>query len=111
MYHEVLSISNCYNSLTSAEYSFRETDIHHELGGNLSNRLNSCAQVVVSFIEAQGNPFETAVASKLHNFTTGQCVPEEVSVRLLIFLKMEKKDTPIFEKKDLLRKIKNCPTR
>ena len=25
VYHEVLSISNCYNSLTSAEYSSRET--------------------------------------------------------------------------------------
>ena len=89
-----------------AEYSFRETDINRELGGNVSNRVNSCAQMVVSFIEAQGNPFETAAASKLHNFTTDQCVPEEVSVRLLNFFENGKEGYTNFRKERFIEKNK-----
>ena len=63
-------------------------------------------QKVVSFIEARGNPFETAAASKLHNFTTGQCVPEEVSVRLLNFFENGKEGYTNFRKERFIEKNK-----
>ena len=83
VYHEILAISNNYHDLTSAELSFRETDLHHELGGNVNKMLHSCVQKAVSFIDTRGNPFELTHASKLHHFTTGQCVPDQEAERLL----------------------------
>ena len=106
VYHEVLSISNCYNSLTSAEYSFRETDIHHKLGGNVSNRLNSCVQKVVSFIEARGNPFETAAASKTAQFyNRSMCTKGSISTTI-DFFENGKEGYTSFRKERFIEKIK-----
>ena len=106
MYHEVLSISNCYNHLTSKEFSFRETDLHHELGGNVSYTLTSARYKVVSFIEERGNPFETSAVSKLHHFTTGQCVPDEASKRLLTFFEHGENGYAEFRKERFVEKDK-----
>jgi hypothetical protein len=42
VYHEFLSISNCYKHLTSDEFSFLETDLHHKLGRKCKLRTNIC---------------------------------------------------------------------
>ena len=36
VYHEILNISNLFHGVTSSRLSFRETDLHHELGGSIS---------------------------------------------------------------------------
>ena len=32
VYHEILNISNLFHGITSSSLSFRETDLHHQLG-------------------------------------------------------------------------------
>lgn len=74
VYHEILPITNCYHNFTSLGLSFRETDLHHELGGTISTLLNNSVKKIVSL--ERDNPFLIAKVTKLHHFTTGQCITE-----------------------------------
>ena len=50
IYHEVLAISNVYENITSAGLSFRETNLHHELGGSLYKLMNESVNKTYRFI-------------------------------------------------------------
>ena len=40
IYYEVVAISNVYQNIISGGLSFRETNLHHELGGSLYKLMN-----------------------------------------------------------------------
>ena len=40
VYHKILNISNLFHGITSSRWSFREIDLHYELGGPFSTLLN-----------------------------------------------------------------------
>ena len=68
--------------------SFRETDLHHELGGSISTLLNESTRKVITFLVERGNPYPVALSSitRLHHFTTGQCVNENDANRIISFI-------------------------
>ena len=87
MYNEILAISNSFRQLINAEVGYRETVIHHELGGNVSRHLSSCVKKIYDFIAARGNPYVIRqTGSKRHHFFIGQLVAPEYAVRLLSFM-------------------------
>ena len=81
IYYEVLAIS-VYQNITSAGLSFRETNLHHELGGSLYKLMNESVNKTYRFITERGNPFLTSQYVKLHHLATGQCVNETDSKRI-----------------------------
>ena len=85
VYHKILNISNLFHGITSSRLSFRETDLHHELGGSISTLLNESTRKVTTFLAERGNPYLVTSSSitKLHHFTTGQCVNENDANRTI----------------------------
>ena len=77
----MLAIS-VYQNITSAGLSFRETNLHHELGGSLYKLMNESVNKTYRFITERGNPFLTSQYVKLHHLATGQCVNETDSKRI-----------------------------
>ena len=59
IYHEVLAIS-VYQNITSAGLSFRETNLHHKLGGFLYKLMNESVNKTYRFISERGNPYLTS---------------------------------------------------
>ena len=89
VYHEILNISNLFHGITAAGWlSFRETDLHHELGRSVSTLLNESTRKVTNFLAERGNPYLVTSSSitKLHHFTTGQCVNENDANRIIIII-------------------------
>ena len=86
IYHEVLAIS-VYQNITSAGLSFRETNLHHKLGGFLYKLMNESVNKTYWFISERGNPYLTSQYVKLHHLRTGQCVNETDSKKLLEYFK------------------------
>ena len=76
-YNEVLTISNVYNNLASNKLSFRETDLHQEMGGSTSMLVNGKSSKLMEFIKESGNTFLVLCVIKRHRFLTGQIVNEE----------------------------------
>ena len=83
IYYKVLAISNVYQNITSAGLSFRETNLHHELGGSLYKLMNESVNKTYRFKSERGNSYLTSQYVKLHYLTTGQCVNETDSKKLL----------------------------
>ena len=83
IYYEVVAISNVYQNIISGGLSFRETNLHHELGGSLYKLMNESVNKTYRFISERGNPYLTSQYGKLHHLTTGQCVNETDSKKLL----------------------------
>ena len=84
VYHEVLSISNCFVDLTkSAPFNSDAVLLHHELGGHSADEFNQSLQKVASFIEERGNPYETSPLAKLYHFTTNEVVSPDNAELLL----------------------------
>ena len=52
--------------------------MYHELGGSISTLLNESTRKVITFLSQIRNPYLVISSSitKLHDFTTGQCVNE-----------------------------------
>ena len=61
--------------------------LQHELSGTISRNLNDAVRKVANFIAERGNPYESKNKDKLHNFTSGQVVSRESSIRLLNYFK------------------------
>ena len=57
VYHEILAISNSFQQLINAKVGHRETVIHHEFGGNVSEHLSSCVKKIYNLFAAGGNPY------------------------------------------------------
>ena len=72
----MLAIPNVYRNITRAGLSFRETNLHHELGSSLYELMNESVNRVYRFISERGNPYLTSQYVKVHHLTTGQCVNE-----------------------------------
>ena len=85
VYHEILAISNIFTSITSHGLGFRETDLHHKLGGSLTKVLSDSVDKVFNFLLERNNPYEVKETTKLHHFTTGHIVFDEHAKRLLSF--------------------------
>ena len=83
IYYEVVAISNVYQNIISGGLSFRETNLHHELGGSLYKLMNESVNKTYRFISERGNPYLTSQYGKLHHLTTGQYVNETDSKKLL----------------------------
>ena len=83
IYHEVLAISNIYQNITNFGLSFWETNLHYESGGSLYKLMNESVNKTYRFISERGNPYLTSQYGKLHHLTTGQCVNETDSKKLL----------------------------
>ena len=83
IFHEVLAISDVYQNMTSAGLSFWEINLHHELGSSLYKLMNESVDKIYRFISERGNPYLTSQYVKLHNLTTGWCVDETDSKKLL----------------------------
>ena len=52
-YHNILNISNLFHVITSSRLSFRETDLHHELGGSISTLLNQSTRKAKFFLNSK----------------------------------------------------------
>ena len=76
IYYEVVAISNVYQNIISGGLSFRETNLHHELGGSLYKLMNESVNKTYRFISERGNPYLTSQYVKLRHLTMGQCVNE-----------------------------------
>ena len=78
VYYEILNISNLFHGTASSRLSFRETDVHHELGGSISTLRNESTRKVIRFLAERGNPYLVTSSSitKLHHFTISQYVNE-----------------------------------
>ena len=85
VYHEISNVSNLFHGITSSRLSFRETDLHRELGGSISTLLNESTRKVTTFLAERGNPYLVTSSSitKLHHFTKGQCVNENDANRII----------------------------
>ena len=85
VYDEILNICNLFHGITSSRLSFRETDLHHELGGPISTLLNKSTRKVTTFSTERENPYLMTPSSmaKLHHFTPGQCVNENYANRII----------------------------
>ena len=72
--HEILNIRNLFHGTTSSRFSFRETDLHHELGGSVSTLPKESTKKVTSFLAESVNPYLVTSSSitKLHHFTAEQ---------------------------------------
>ena len=73
----MLAISNVYQNITSAGLSFRETNLHHKLGGSLYKLINESVNKTYRFISERENLYLTSQYVKLHHLRTGQCVNEK----------------------------------
>ena len=100
VYHEILNISNLFRGINSSRLSFRETDLHHELGGSISTLLNESIRKVTTFLAERGNRYLVTSSSitKLHHFTTGQCVNKNDANRIIIIIEDGKKNAIIEER-------------
>ena len=87
VYHEILSISNAFRNLTHSNLGTRESEVHHELGGNYAKSFNTQVKHVIDFLTAHGNPYLLENHPKLHNFVTSVCAPSAVSECLINFYK------------------------
>ena len=85
VYHKILNISNLFHGITSSKLSFRETDLHHELGGSISTLLNESTRKVTTFLAERGNPYlvTSSRITKLHHFMAGQCVNKNDANRII----------------------------
>ena len=85
VYHEILNIRNLFHGITSSRFSFRETDLNHELGRSVSTLLKESTKKVTSFLTLSVNPYLVTSSSitKLHNFTTEQCANENDANRTI----------------------------
>lgn len=63
--------------MTSGRVSFSETELHHELSET------ACTQRVITFIKQRRNPQLAPEFARLHNFTTGHCIPEKTIYDIL----------------------------
>ena len=72
-----------YLNIISAGLSFRETNLHHELGASLYKLMNGSVNKTYRFISERGNLYLTSQYLKLYHLTTGQCVNETDSKKLL----------------------------
>ena len=107
VYHEILPISNLFQQLINAKVVYRETVIHHELGGNVSGHLSSCVEKIYNFIAARRNPYVIRqTVSKLHHFIIGQLVTPEYAVRLLSFMENGKSGYLEFRNERFKEKLK-----
>ena len=106
-----LSYHETYHELTCEHLSFSETDLHHELGGNVCQALNECSNRVITFIDQRGNPYLTAKFAKLHHFTTGQCVPEETAAQILICFQQGESEYIDFRNRRLINKSEKLSDR
>ena len=50
VYYKILNISNLFHGITSSRLSFRETDLHHELGRSISFLLNESTRKITTFL-------------------------------------------------------------
>ena len=105
VYHEILAISNCFSDLTKSKTRTGPL-LHHELGGGISKQINESINRVAKFITERGNPYESQQAQKLHNVTSGQLVPEALSVRLLNYFEDGKQRYNVFRNERLVTKTK-----
>ena len=71
IYYEVVAISNVYQNIISGGLSFRETNLHHELGGSLYKLMNESVNKTYRFISERGNPYLTSQYVKLRHLTMG----------------------------------------
>ena len=91
VYHEFLAISNSFQQLINAKVGYRETVIHHELGGNVNGHLISCVKKIYDFIAARGNLYLIRQTdSKLHHFITWHLFTPAYEIRLLSFMENSK---------------------
>ena len=109
VYHEILNISNLFHCITSSRLSFRVTDLHHELGGSISTLLNESTRKVATFLVEIGNPYLVTSSSitKLHHFTTGQCVNENDANHIISFIEDGNKEYVKFREERFVKKDKN----
>ena len=79
----MLAVSNWYSDMTK----FMTPYLQHELSRTISSNLNDAVRKVANFTAERGKPYETTNKDKLHNFTSGQVVSRESSIRLLNYFK------------------------
>ena len=79
-----LAISNCYSYITKPKTHYGP-DLHHELEGGISQRINDAIKGVADFITERENPYEILVATSLHNYTSRQVVEKDTSKLLKFF--------------------------
>ena len=91
-YHEILSITNVFRTLTCSNLESCESYLHHELVGNYSKIYNSHLHQVHEFLESRGNPYDLEINynRQLYNITTGAVVPRSTAVKLFCFYDYEK---------------------
>ena len=59
--------------------------LHYELKGTYSTQINISSERIKEFLDKRGNPFQSVVTAPLHNFSTGEMVPQKVTGRLIRF--------------------------
>ena len=108
VYHEILNISNLFHGITSSRLSFRDTDLHHELGRPVSTLLNESTRKVTAFLAERGNPYLVTSSSltKLHHFATGQCVNDNDANRIISIIEDGNKQYVRFREKCFVKKEK-----
>ena len=100
------NISNLFHGITSIRLSFRETDLHYELGGSISTLLNESTRKATIFLAERGNPYLMTLSciTNLHHSTTGQCVNEKDTNRIISIIKNGNKQYVKFREERFVRK-------
>ena len=79
VYHEILTISDCFIQMTSYKIAIWKRDLHHDLSGGIAKEFQKSVNKIYNFIESHGNPYkarnnviQAEIASKLLNvYKTG----------------------------------------
>ena len=108
LFYKILAISKYFSDIIQpgAIEDYRNV-LHHQLKGSYSSQINISIVRVAEFLEKRGNPFRPAAIAPLHNLSTGEMVPQEVTDRFIGFSSHGKNEYENFRRERFIDKCKN----
>ena len=83
VYHEILTISDCFIQMTSYKIAIWKRDLHHDLSGGIAKEFQKSVNKIYNFIESHGNPYKARKNGKLHHFININVIQAEIASKLL----------------------------
>ena len=108
LFYKILAISKSFSDIIQpgAIEDYRHV-LYHHLKGSYSSQINISIVRVAEFLEKRGNPFRPAAIAPLHNLSTGEMVPQEVTDRFIGFSSHGKNEYENFRRERFIDKYKN----